>query len=208
LTVHNNWPAIRTFHLEAAGEGLDFFPAKTEIAVGAMAERSVPLRVFAAEGSGAPTGLRDWVLRITGAADLELPMRSVLLPRGRTVAWSADLDGDGYPEWVLESARARAIFSAEDGGRWTEFTWKDANVNLLGERGAFAAPGRVDVHVAGDALEFSGNGWTRTVRLSEAAVTIEQTPALPQGGPVPAKQGAVELTVDHVSDRKAIYTLK
>jgi hypothetical protein len=208
LTVHNNWPAIRTFHLEAAGEGLDFFPAKTEIAVGAMAERNVPLRVFAAEGSGAPAGLRDWVLRVTGAADLELPMRAVLLPRGRTVAWSADLDGDGYPEWVLESARARAVFSAEDGGRWTEFTWKDSNVNLLGERGAFAAAGRVDVRKAGEALEFSGNGWTRTVQLSEAAVTIEQTPALPPGGPVPGKQGAVELTVERVSDQKAVYTLK
>ncbi len=208
LTVRNNWPAIRTFKLDASGEGLDFFPARTEIAVGAMAQRHVPLRVFAAEDAAAPTGLRDWMLRVTGAADLELPMRAVLLPRGRTVAWTADLNGDGYPEWVLESARARAVFSAGDGGRWTEFTWKDGNANLLGERGAFAAAGRVEARLAGDALEFSGNGWTRSVRLSEATVTLEQTTALPPGGPAPGRRGNVTLTVERVSDRKAVYTLR
>ena len=208
LTVRNNWPAIRTFKLDASGEGLDFFPARTEIAVGAMDQRHVPLRVFAAEGAATPAGLRDWMLRVTGAADLELPMRAVLLPRGRTVAWTADLYGDGYPEWVLESARARAVFSAEDGGRWTEFTWKDSNANLLGEHGAFAGPGRVEARVAGDALEFSGTGWTRSVRLSEATLTIEQTTALPPGGPSPGNRGNVTLTVERVSDRKAVYTLR
>ena len=187
LTVRNNWPAIRTFKLDASGEGLDFFPARTEIVVGAMDQRHVPLRVFAAEDAAAPAGLRDWMLRVTGAADL---------------------NGDGYPEWVLESARARAVFSAEDGGRWTEFTWKDGNANLLGEPGAFAASGRVEARVAGDALEFTGNGWTRTIRLSEATVTIEQTTPLPPNGPAPASQGNVTLTVEHVSDRKAIYTLR
>jgi hypothetical protein len=207
LAIRNHWPAIRTFKLEASGEGLDFFPARTEIAVGAMDQRHVPLRVFASEASGASSGLRDWVLRVTGAADLELPMRAVLVPRGRTVAWTADLDGDGYPEWVLESARARAVFSAEDGGRWTEFTWKDSNANLLGEQGAFSARGRVAARVDGDALEFGGGGWTRTVKLSEAALTIEQTTTLPPG-PAPAKRGNVTLTVERVSDRKAIYTLR
>jgi hypothetical protein len=208
VTVRNNWPAIRTFKLEASGEGLDVFPAKTEIAVGAMAERNVSLRLFAAEGSGNLLGLRDWMLRVTGAADLELPMRAVLVPRGRTAVWSADLNGDGYPEWVLESSRARAVFSAEDGGRWTEFTWKDANTNLLGERGAFAAAGRVDVRVVGDALEFSGKDWKRIVRLSEATLTIEQTPSVPTGGPAPARRGTVDLTVERVSEQKAVYTLK
>jgi hypothetical protein len=208
LTIRNNWPSIRTFKLDASGEGLDFFPARTEIAVGAMAQRHVPLRVFAAEGSGAPAGLRDWTLRVTGAADLEMPMRAVLLPRGRTVAWTADLNGDGYPVWVLESARARAVFSAADGGRWTEFTWKDGNANLLGERGAFAATGRVDARVDGDALVFQGNGWTRWVRLSGAAVTVEQTTPLPPDAPQPGSQGNVTLTVERVSDRKAVYTLR
>jgi hypothetical protein len=208
LVVHNNWPAIRTFKLDAAGEGLDFFPPKTEIAVGAMAERHVSLRVFGAEGADTPSGMRPWTLRVTGAADLELPMRAILLPRGRTVAWSADLNGDGYAEWVLESARARAVFSAEDGGRWTEFTWKDGNANLLGDQGAFAAAGRAEVRVVGDALEFSGAGWKRTVRLSEATLTIEQTPALPPTGPSPAKQGNVSLTVERVSDQKVVYSLK
>ena len=62
--------------------------------------------------------------------------------------------------------------------------------------------------MAGDALEFTGNGWTRTVRLSEATVTIEQTTALPPGGPAPASRGNVTLTVERVSDRKAVYTLR
>jgi hypothetical protein len=208
LIVRNHWPAIRTFKLDASGEGLDFFPARTEIAVGAMDQRHVPLRVFAAEGSGTPAGLRNWMLRVTGAADLELPMRAVLLPRGRTVAWTADLDGDGYPEWVLESARARAVFSTQDGGRWTELTWKDGNANLLGERGAFAAAGPVEARVTGDALEFTGNGWTRWVRLSEATVTVEQTTALPPGGPAPGSRGNVTLTVERVSEGKAVYTLR
>ncbi len=142
LTVRNNWPAIRTFHLEAAGEGLEFFPAKTEIAVGAMDERRVPLRVFAAEGRRSDRPARLAPARRPARRDLEMPMRVVLLPRGRTVAWSADLDGDGSPEWVLESPRARAVFSAQDGGRWMEFTWKDTNLNFLPEQGAFAAAGR------------------------------------------------------------------
>jgi hypothetical protein len=208
LAIRNNWPAIRTFRVDAFGEGLDFFPPKTEIAVGAMAERHMSLRVFGSEGTETQSGLRGFTLRITGAADLELPIRAVLLPHGRTVAWSADLDGDGYPEWVLESARARAVFSAEDGGRWTEFTWKDTNANFLGERGAFAAAGKVEVRVVGDALEFSTKEWKRTIRLSDATLTIEQSTALPSGGPDSAKQGNVTLTVERVSDRQAVYTLK
>lgn len=208
LTIRNHWPAIRTFKLDASGEGLDFFPARTEIAVGAMDQRHVPLRVFASEASASPAGLRNWTLRVTGAADLELPMRLVLVPRGRTVAWTADLAGDGYPVWVLESARARAVFSAAAGGRWTEFTWKDTNANLLDERGAFAAPGPVEARIDGDALEFRGNGWTRTVRLSEGALTIEQSTALPPGGPASAQRGNVTLTVERAGDRKAVYTLR
>ena len=142
ISIRNNWPQIRTYRLEAAGEGLEFFPPKTEISVGAEDERRVSLRVFAAEGLA---GVRDWRLRVADlsgpGADADLPMRVVLLPRGRTVAWSADLDGDGSPEWVLESQKVRAIFSGQDGGRWMEFTWKDTNLNFLPEQGLFAGAG-------------------------------------------------------------------
>jgi hypothetical protein len=208
VTVRNNWPAIKTYRLDAAGEGLDFFPPKTEIAVGAMAERHVSLRVFGAEGADLGTGLRNWMLRVTGAADLELPVRALLLPRGRSVVWSADLDGDGYPEWVLESQRVRAVFSAEDGGRWVEFTWKDTGANFLGERGAFASAGRLDARAVGDALELTGKDWKRTIRLSEGTLTIEQTTDLPSGGPEPGKQGSVALTVERPSERTAVYALR
>ena len=46
-----------------------------------------------------------------------------------------------------------------------EFTWKDGNLNFLPEQGAFAGAGGVDVRENGDALEFTGNGWKRTVKL-------------------------------------------
>ena len=78
LSIRNNYPGIQTFRLEAAGDGLEFFPPKTEISVGATDERRVSLRVFAKEGVA---GLRDWKLRVSGGATVELPMRVLLLPR-------------------------------------------------------------------------------------------------------------------------------
>ncbi|HEY1342006.1 MAG TPA: hypothetical protein VGF59_31055, partial [Bryobacteraceae bacterium] len=118
ISIRNNWPQIQTYRLEPSGAGLEFMPPKTEASIGAGDERRVSLRVFAAGGTGA--GLRDFHLRVTGATTLDLPMRMLLLPRGQTVAWSADLDGDGTTEWVLESHKVRAIFSSQDGGRWME----------------------------------------------------------------------------------------
>jgi hypothetical protein len=176
--------------------------------VGAVDERRVSLRVFAAEGL---TGVRDWRLRVADlsgpGADADLPMRVVLLPRGHTVAWSADLDGDGAPEWVLESQKARAIFSAQDGGRWMEFTWKDSNVNFLPEQGLLAGPGPVEVHAADDALEFTGKGWKRTARLTETTLTIEQSSPLPADSPIPEKRDGATLTVTRPSPTRAAYTL-
>jgi len=208
ISIRNNWPQIRTYRLEAAGEGLEFFPPKTEISVGAVDERRVSLRVFAAEGLA---GVRDWRLRVgdlsVPGADTDLPMRVVLLPRGHTVAWSADLDGDGSPEWVLESQKVRAIFSAQDGGRWMEFTWKDTNVNYLPEQGVFAGPGPVEVRAADDALEFTGKGWKRAARLSETTLTIEQSSPLPADRLSSEKRGGATLTVARPSPTRATYSL-
>jgi hypothetical protein len=208
ISIRNNWPQIRTYRLEATGEGLEFFPPKTEISVGAVDERRVSLRVFAAEGLA---GVRDWRLRVgdvsSPGADADLPMRVVLLPRGRTVAWSADLDGDGSPEWVLESQKVRAIFSGQDGGRWMEFTWKDTNVNYLPEQGLFAGPGPVEVRAADDALEFTGKGWKRTARLSETTLTIEQSSPLPADRLSSEKRGGATLTIARPSPARATYTL-
>jgi hypothetical protein len=208
ISIRNNWPQIRTYRLEATGEGMEFFPPKTEISVGAVDERRVSLRVFAAEGLA---GVRDWRLRVGDlsgpGADADLPMRVVLLPRGRTVAWSADLDGDGSPEWVLESQKVRAIFSGQDGGRWMEFTWKDTNVNYLPEQGLFAGPGPVEVRASDDALEFTGKGWKRTARLSETTLTIEQSSPLPADRLSSEKRGGATLTIVRPSVTRVTYTL-
>ncbi len=208
-------PGIQTFRLEAAGPGLDFYPPKTEISIGAMDERHYSLRVFARQGAsqGADIegagGLFDWHMKVTGGATLDLPMRMLLLPRGHTVAWSADLDGDGYPEWVLESQKARAVFSTEDGGRWMEFTWKDTNSNFLPEQGAFAAIGPVAIRPAGDnGIEIAGQGWKRTVRLTDATLTVEQSTPLPADGLVPMAQGNVHLSMRRMGTMQAVYALQ
>ena len=204
LLIRNNAPGIETFHLEASGDGLEFFPAKTEISVGAVAERSLALRVFAKEDGA---GLRDWRLRVTGAAELDLPMRALLVPRGRTVAWTADLDGDGSPEWILETQKVRAVFSSQDGGRWMEFTWKDGNVNFLPEQGALAGTGPVAVHAEGDALVFAGKGWQRTVRLAETTLTVEQSAPLAPDRLTPERRGSVSFTIDRKSPAAVAYRL-
>jgi hypothetical protein len=205
LSIRNNYPGIQTFRLAASGEGLEFLPAKTELNIAAMDERRVSLRVFANDGV---EGLRDWRLQVTGGATADLPMRAVLLPRGRTVAWTADLDGDGSPEWVLETQKVRAVFSSEDGGRWMEFNWKDTNLNFLPEQGAFAAPGPVEVLAVGDALEFTGKGWKRTVRLTDTTLTVEQTTPLPPDGLTPAHRGNLNFGIDRPSATSARYTVQ
>ena len=205
ISIRNNWPGIQTYRIETVGDGLEFLPAKTEISIGALAERSVSLRVFAADGV---TGVRDWHLRVTGAGEANLPMRAVLVPRGRTSVWSADLDGDGSPEWILENDRVRAVFSTEDGGRWMEFTAKSAGVNFLPEAGAYGGSGPVTVRPLEDGLEFSGAGWHRTARLIGGTLTIEQDSPLPEAAIEPAKIGSVTLSVERPSAGGAVYTLR
>ena len=134
-------------------------------------------------------------------------MRLVLIPRGQTVAWSADLDGDGSPEWVLESQKVRAVFSPQDGGRWIEFTWKDTGVNFLPEAGVWTAPGTLEVRAAGDALEFTAKGWKRTVRLSDTSLQVEQSTPLPSELPRPEKRGSTALEVVRESPARAAFTL-
>lgn len=204
VAIRNNSPEIQTFQLQASGDGLEFFPPKTEISIGAVAERRFSLRVFADQGI---SGLRDWKLRVTGAADVELPMRVLLLPRGSTVAWSADLDGDGSPEWILESQKARAVFSSQDGGRWMEFTWKDGNINFLPDQGTLAGSGPVEVRANGDALEIAGKGWKRTVRLADSGLTVEQTTPLPTDRLTPQRRGNVAFSIDRKSPTVVVYRL-
>ena len=135
-------------------------------------------------------------------------MRLVLVPRTATVAWSADLDGDGSPEWILESAKVRAVFSAQDGGRWMEFTWKDTNANFLPETGVFAQAGPVEVAQNGDALEFTGKGWKRTVKLDGTVLTVEQSIPLPPETLAGEKRGNITLKVERPTPGRAVYGLK
>jgi len=204
ISIRNNSPQIQNYHLEAAGEGLDFFPPKTDIAVAALDERRIEFRVFAHEGIA---GLRDFNLKVTGGADLSMPMRVILVPRGAAVVWRADLDGDGEPEWILESAKVRAVFSGQDGGRWMELTWKDTNGNFLGESGWLAQPGPVDVRAGNGTLEFAGKNWTRTVGLDGSALTIEQSVPLPDGIPQSGKRGNTALSVQRASATRASFGL-
>jgi stage V sporulation protein SpoVS len=205
IIIRNNSQAIQTYFVEPSGEGLEFLPVKTEISIGPKEERSVSMRVFPAE---LKPGVRDWRVRVTGAATVELPFRAVFVPRTGAVVWSADLDGDGADEWILESRHVRAVFSALDGGHWMDFTWKEADLDFLPAQGAFAAAGPVEVRAAGDALEFTGKGWKRTARLVDAALTIEQTTALPPDPLTDGKRGNVSLTVRRESPSRVVYSLK
>jgi hypothetical protein len=204
ISIRNNSAQIQTYRLEPAGRGMEFMPPKSDLSIGPTDERRVEFRAFPAEGA---SGVCDWTFKITGGADLAVPMRVVLVPRTGTVVWSADLDGDGSPEWILESAKVRAVFSTQDGGRWMEFTWKDTDVNFLPEAGLFAQAGPVDVRQNGDALEFSGKGWKRTVTLNGATLTVEQSTELPPDSLSPEKQGNLTLTVERPAPGRAVYGL-
>src|SRR5206468_3761372 len=113
-------------------------------------------------------------------AQMEVPLRIVSVPRGQTLVYAMDMDGDGEPEWVMESSSVRAVFSTRDGGRWLEFVWKDTGANFLPEQGSMGGAGAVEVKKLDGAVEFAAGAWKRTVRLDGAVLSIEQTGALPQ----------------------------
>jgi hypothetical protein len=204
ISIRNNSSGIQTYHLEPAGRGMEFLPAKTDLSIGPTDERRVEFRVFPAEGA---TGVRDWTLKIAGGAALAVPMRLVLVPRTSAVVWTADLDGDGAPEWILESAKVRAVFSTQDGGRWMEFTWKDTNTNFLPETGVFAQAGPVEVRQNGDGLEFTGKGWKRTVTLTGATLAVEQSTPLPPETLTTERRGNLTLTVERPAPTRSVYGL-
>jgi hypothetical protein len=132
VRVRNNSPEIRTFTLDAACEGVELSPAKSEIAIGGSMEREVSLRAFVDQAS---PGLHECKFRLGGAAALEVTARLAVIPREQTISYSADLASDGAPEFVYENQHLRAVFSRADGGRWLEFVWKDSNRNVLPENG-------------------------------------------------------------------------
>lgn len=206
VRVHNNSPEMQSYRIVPAGADFQFMPPKTELNSGAMMERVVELRVFP---DNAGPGLHDWSLGFSGDAKLDIPARFVAIPRGRAVVWSADLDGDGTPEWVLENQRARAIFSTQDGGRWLEFVWKDSDLNVLPEGGSLAGAGPVEVRPGDGALEFVARDWKRTVRLAggEAKLSLEQTAPLGAETLETGKHNEVTLRVERESPARASYSI-
>jgi hypothetical protein len=209
VNVRNNASEIVTYSIVPSGDGFQFLPAKADLSSGAVMERAVEFRVFP---DGVAPGLHDWILRFSGGANLEIPARFLAIPRGRSVAWSADLEGDGLPAWILENQKARAVFSAQDGGRWLEFVWKDSapnGLNVLPESGALAGTGPVEVRAADGELEFTGKDWKRTVRLAgaDARLTIEQTTPLPPETLESGKHNDIAFQVQRESSTRAVYTL-
>jgi hypothetical protein len=205
ITVRNNSPQIQTFTIEARVDGWEFMPAKTEISIGAMMERTVSLRAFGKEGAA---NLSEGRVRISGGAEMELPLRIVAVPRGRTVAYSLDLDGDGAPEWVLESQGVRAVFSAGGGARLRELVWKSSGTNLVSELGLLLGIGAVEVRNLDDGFEFAAARWKNTVRLAGSALAIENSGPLLEGDILaPAGRDGVTLNVNRESDQRVVYSL-
>jgi hypothetical protein len=205
VILRNNSSQIQNYRLEESGDNLEFSPPRTEVAVAALAERSVSLRIFPKEGAA---GLCDWRLHVSGSATADLPFRAIVLPRDETQVWTADLDGDGSPEWVIESQKVRAVFSSRDGGRWTEFLWKDTNTNFLPVEGALASTGAVQVQAEGDVLSFVGNGWSRSVSLAQDTLIVEQTPALPADSLAALTSGNLSFSIERPSASRAIYRVR
>jgi hypothetical protein len=204
ISLRNNAPQIQSFAVEPQADGWEFMPAKAEISIGGAMERVVSLRAFAKADQGA---ICEGRIRISGGTQMEVPFRIAALPRAQTLSYPMDLDGDGSPEWVLESARARAVFSTQDGGRWLEFVWKDTGSNFIPAQGALGGAGPVEARKLENGVEFTAGSWRRTVKLSEASLTIEQSAPLAAEGPQTVKRDAVTLQVERTSPRRAVYTL-
>ena len=171
VVIRNNSPEIRSFTLEASGEGVEFSPAKSEISIGGSMEREVTLRVFT---DRAEPGLHNCKFHLSGAAEVVTPAAVVVIPRDRTVAYSFDLDADGEAEYVVENQHLRAVFSRPDGGRWMEFVWKDSNRNVLPENGVEI--GKTAIELRGPELileRFSPIEIVQPAKLGEATLSIE-----------------------------------
>jgi hypothetical protein len=132
ISIRNNAPEIRSFHVELKAEGLEFSPAKLDVTVGDSAARDVSFRAFA---TGAAPGLHAGEVHVTGAAQAVEDVRFVVIPQSGQVAWTAD----GFS--FVESAKTRASFIA---GRWLEFLGKDNGQNALPAGGVTFSGGPVE----------------------------------------------------------------
>jgi hypothetical protein len=151
VTVRNNATEIRNFQLELKADGLEFSPAKMDVAVGASVARDVSFRVFARDAS---PGLHNGTAILSGAAAATEPIQFVIVPQTGAVAFSMN----GFS--MIESVKSRASFIP---GRWLEFVNKENNQNLLASGGTPFTPG--PIQTGSDALIFGAG--QRTVRLGD-----------------------------------------
>lgn len=149
VSIRNNAPEIRSFHLELKAEGLEFSPAKLDVTVGASVVRDVSFRMFA---TGATPGLHQGEARLSGAASATEAVRFVVIPHSGGVAWSTD----GFS--FLESARVRASFWP---GRWMELISKDNGQSSVPAGGVVFGAGAIEARE--DALVIGG----KTYRLQD-----------------------------------------
>ena len=145
VSIRNNAPEIRNFHLELKSEGLEFSPAKLDVTVGASALRELSFRVFATD---AAPGLHAGEARLSGAAVSSEPVRFLVIPSGGAVAWTAD----GFS--FLESAKQRASFLP---GRWLELINKDNAQNAVAAGGVAFTTGQLESR--GDAVAIGSKTW-------------------------------------------------
>ena len=148
-------------------------------------ERDVSVRVFA---TNANAGLHTATIKLSGLATVELPAQFLVIPRNETVAYRADFDEDGRPEFILENQKVRAVFSAPDGGRWMEFVWKDSGRNVLPEAG---------VNVGAARLSLTGT-----------ELTIEKDDPLPLEILKSEKHGDIFLEVHRPARNQYVYSLR
>lgn len=147
------------------------------------------------------------MLRLSGAAELTMPVRFVAAPRARSVLYSLDLDGDGTADWVLENQRVRAVFSGV-GCRWMEWEWKDTGTNFLPDAGALAMAEPAKITASDGRLQCTAGRVTRTIGLTAdgGSLTIEQNQPLGQS-PAPPPRDGITATIDRSSPERAIHTL-
>jgi hypothetical protein len=151
LTLRNNAPEIRTFHLEIKADGLEFLPAEMDVVVGASVARDVSFRVFAGDAS---PGLHSGSAILSGAAAATEPFQILVIPQNGAVSFS--MNGFSF----IESAKSRATFMP---GRWLEFINKENNQNLLAGGAMPFTPGPIEARE--DSLIFAAG--QRTVRLGD-----------------------------------------
>jgi hypothetical protein len=149
IQLRNNAPEIRNFQVSVASDELEFSPEKVDISIGASMEREIPMRVFV---KNAGPGLHEAKIKIGGAANAEQTVRFLVIPRGGSVNYQADLLDVGTAQQVWENDRIRAVIA---GQRWIEFYWKESGRSLLPPEGV-ALSGPATVELQGNELTLDG----------------------------------------------------